>query len=112
MRPAADGNHHRTDPPVRVHPVKRGLTFHGLRHSHNTWMIADGIPDVARARRLGHKLPDKIQQIYAHVAPEIETKLLECLQRRWKTALTGLLQKPGGVPGNDPHTQALLRPVV
>jgi integrase len=37
--------------------VKPGLTFHGLRHSHNTWMIDDGIMDVARARRLGHHVP-------------------------------------------------------
>ncbi len=90
MRPAADGNHHRQDPPIRVHPVKPRLTFHGLRHSHNTWLIADGIPDVGRARRLGHKLPDKIQEIYAHVAPEIETKILNVLQHRWTTALTNL----------------------
>jgi integrase len=110
MRPAADGNHHRTDPPVRVHPIKRGLTFHGLRHSHNTWMIADGIPDVARARRLGHKLPDKIQQIYDHVAPEIEAKLLDHLQRRWTTALLELLEEPAGVPGFYPLPRALLRP--
>ncbi|NUT52787.1 MAG: site-specific integrase [Saccharothrix sp.] len=110
MRPAADGNHDRTDPPIRVHPVKPGLTFHGLRHSHNTWMIADGIPDVARALRLGHKVPDKMQQIYGHVAPEIETKLLHHLQRRWTIALHELLQNPVGVTDFDPVTRALLRP--
>ncbi|MGW4115237.1 tyrosine-type recombinase/integrase [Actinosynnema sp. NPDC004786] len=112
MRPAADGNHHRTDPPIRVHPVKRGLTFHGLRHSHNTWMIADGIPDVARARRLGHKLPDKIQQIYDHVAPEIEIKLLDHLQQRWTSALHEIIQDVTNMPGVDPITRALLRPAV
>ncbi|MDX6585169.1 MAG: hypothetical protein QOI10_4353, partial [Solirubrobacterales bacterium] len=34
-------------------------------------MIADHIPDVAQARRLGHTLPDKIEDIYSHVAPEV-----------------------------------------
>jgi hypothetical protein len=66
------------------------LTFHGLRHSHKTWLIADGIPDVAQARRLGHRIPDKIQHIYSHVAPEVETRLLDALQHRWITALAAL----------------------
>ncbi|MGH3783536.1 MAG: tyrosine-type recombinase/integrase [Pseudonocardiaceae bacterium] len=46
MRPATDGNLDRTRPRVRVHPIVPGLVFHGFRHSHKTWMIADGIPDV------------------------------------------------------------------
>lgn len=87
MRPAADGNHHRTRPHVRVHPTAPGLVFHGYRHSHKTWLIADGIPDVAQARRLGHRIPDKIEHIYSHVAPEVETRLIQALQHRWTTAL-------------------------
>ena len=89
MRPATDGNHHRTRPQVRVHPVVPELTFHGFRHSHKTWLIADGIPDVAQARRLGHRIPDKIEHIYSHVAPEVETRLITALQH-WTTALTTL----------------------
>lgn len=58
-----------------------------FRHSHKTWLIADGIPDVAQARRLGHRIPDKIEHIYSHVAPEIETRLINALQHRWTTAL-------------------------
>ncbi len=90
MRPAADGNRHRYNPAIRLNPVKPGLTFHGFRHSHKTWLIADGIPEVAQARRLGHKLPDKIQEIYSHVAPEVEHRLLHALRKRWTDALTGL----------------------
>jgi integrase len=91
MRPATDGNLDRTRPRVRVQPIVLGLTFHGFRHSHKTWMIADGIPDVAQARRLGHKIPDKIEHIYSHVAPEVETRLIDALQRRWTNALTKLV---------------------
>ena len=98
MRPAADGNRVDLDrrarytPPrqratVFTDPVKRGLTFHGLRHSHKTWMIADLVPEIAQSRRLGHILQDKIQQTYSHVAAEVERRLLECLQDRWDKAV-------------------------
>ncbi|HEX5116321.1 MAG TPA: site-specific integrase [Pseudonocardiaceae bacterium] len=87
MRPAADGNLDRTRPHVRVQPIVPELTFHGFRHSHKTWMIADGIPEVAQARRLGHRIPDKIEDIYSHVAPEVEARLITALQRRWTDAV-------------------------
>lgn len=90
MRPATDGNLDRPRPRVRVQPIVPGLVFHGFRHSHKTWMIADAIPDVGQARRLGHKIPDKIEHIYSHVAPEVETRLITALQRRWTNALTTL----------------------
>jgi integrase len=90
MRPATDGTTHRARPTIRTQPVLPGLTFHGLRHSHKTWLIADGIPHVAQARRLGHTLPDKIEDIYSHVAPEIDTRVLAALQSRWVAALAAV----------------------
>lgn len=62
-------------------------------------MIADGIPDIAQSRRLGHILPDKIQEIYSHVADEVEQRLLDNLQQRWEHSLTTLHHAP-------PHTTA------
>jgi integrase len=99
MRPAADGNLHIANPLIRVVPVKPGLVFHGLRHSQNTWLIGDGIPEVARALRLGHKVSDKIREVYDHVAPEIEAKILLCLQKRWEDALAA--QFPNGLAFTD-----------
>ncbi len=90
MRPAADGNLDITRPAVRTQPIRTGLTFHGLRHSHKTWMIADAVPQVAQSERLGHKLSDKIEQAYSHVADEVERRLLAALQQRWYTALANL----------------------
>ncbi|MEV4644951.1 tyrosine-type recombinase/integrase [Saccharopolyspora sp. NPDC049357] len=87
MRPATDGTLHHPNPHHQLQPVVPGLTFHGLRHSHKTWLIADAIPQVAQARRMGHVLPDKIEHIYSHVAHEVETRLLNCLQQRWETSL-------------------------
>jgi len=78
FRPAVNG-----DPSKGVYPVRPGLTFHGLRHSHKTWLIADGIPEIAQARRLGHHLANRLTEVYSHVAPEIEARLLRGLQQRW-----------------------------
>lgn len=90
MRPAADGTIHQPRPAAAVPAAAAGLTFHGLRHSHKTWLIADQIPEVAQARRLGHRIPDKIQHVYSHVAPELEGRLLDSLQQRWTAALADL----------------------
>lgn len=53
-------------------------------------MITDEVPEVAQSRRLGHKLPDKIQEAYSHVSDEVKARLLDRLQARWTTALTDL----------------------
>ena len=80
LRPAADGNREHPHATVRTAPVCPGLTFHGLRHSHKSWLIADGVPEIARARRLGHHLPDRVAETYSHVAPEVEQRLLDGLK--------------------------------
>ncbi len=38
LRPAIDGGGGKAG--VRLYAVQPGLTFHGLRHSHKTWLIA------------------------------------------------------------------------
>jgi integrase len=86
LGPAVNGN--RDHPGARVHtqPIRPGLTFHGLRHSHKTWLIAGGAPEIAQARRLGHHLHNRVVEVYSHVAPEVEQRLLNDLQRQWTTA--------------------------
>jgi len=81
FRPAVDGN---TRAGTRL--VRPGLTFHGLRHSHKTWLIAEGIPEIAQARRLGHHLSNRLVETYSHVAPQIEHRLLRALEQRWRHA--------------------------
>jgi hypothetical protein len=94
LRPAADGAPRRRDPNQRLPAVKPGLTFHGLRHSHKTWMIADNVPEIGQARRLGHTLDDKIQQTYSHVAAEVEHRLLDALTDRWDKAIADSPHQP------------------
>jgi integrase len=86
FRPAVDGNRDHPNASIHAEPVQPGLTFHGLRHSHKTWMIADGIPEIAQAKRLGHHLSNRLVETYSHVAPEIETRLLRGLEQRWQHA--------------------------
>ncbi|WP_037606758.1 tyrosine-type recombinase/integrase [Streptacidiphilus rugosus] len=68
-------------------PLKPGLTFHGLRHSHKTWMIEDGLPDVVQARRLGHRMDRDIDDVYSHVATALNDKLLSALNARWNRSV-------------------------
>jgi hypothetical protein len=57
-------------------------------------VIADGIPEVAQSRRLGHLLDDKIQETYSHVAAEVEARLLQALEDRWNKAVANSSDTP------------------
>ena len=67
-------------------PVKDGLTPHGLRHSHKTWMTEDGIPEILAEQRLGHQIPG-MRGLYAHASPSMRGKLTAALQARWEESL-------------------------
>lgn len=77
-RPATNG-----DPTRGIPPVITGMHFHDLRHSHKTWLIEDGVPEVAQAKRLGHRLPG-VRGIYSHVTAVVEQRLVDGLQARWE----------------------------
>ncbi|WP_236795284.1 hypothetical protein [Amycolatopsis sp. GM8] len=49
-------------------------------------MITDDIPEIARARRLGHHADNRIAETYSHVSGEIHQRLLASLEHRWHTA--------------------------
>ena len=67
-------------------PVKDGLTPHGLRHSHKTWMVEDGIPEILAEQRLGHDVPG-MRGLYAHASQRMREELLTALQARWEQSL-------------------------
>ena len=67
-------------------PVKPGLTPHGLRHSHKTWMAEDGIPEILAEQRLGHEVPG-MRGLYAHASDRMRDELRQALQARWKDSL-------------------------
>jgi integrase len=63
-------------------PVQPGMHFHYLRHTHKTWLIEDDIPEIAQARRLGHRLPG-IRGVYSHVTPVMIARITTSHQARW-----------------------------
>ncbi|MEU5691974.1 tyrosine-type recombinase/integrase [Actinosynnema sp. NPDC020468] len=86
-----------------VPPILPWLTFHEGRHSHSTWMIEDGIPEVARRARLGHKMKG-IARIYDHVTSVMLDQLDEALEARWRSSLLTLQDDElTAVVGRFPH---------
>lgn len=67
-------------------PVRDGLTPHGLRHSHKTWMAEDGIPEILAEQRLGHEVPG-MRGLYAHASLRMRDELTAALQTRWEESL-------------------------
>ena len=67
-------------------PVKDGLTPHGLRHSHKTWMAEGGIPEILAEQRLGHQVPG-MRGLYTHASQRMRDELTADLQARWEESL-------------------------
>ncbi len=67
-------------------PIQPGLTPHGLRHSHKTWMAEDGIPEILAEQRLGHQVPG-MRGLYAHASTRMRDDLKAALQARWEDSL-------------------------
>jgi integrase len=44
-----------------------GVTFHGLRHTHASQLIASGVDIVTISKRLGHARPSVTLAVYAHM---------------------------------------------
>ncbi len=70
-------------------PVKFGLTPHGLRRSHKTWMAEDGIPEILAEHCLGHEVPG-MRGLYAHASDRMRDDLKRALQARWEDSLRPL----------------------
>jgi integrase len=49
------------------------VSFHGLRHTHASALIASGMDVVAISKRLGHKSLTAALRIYAHLFAKLTT---------------------------------------
>lgn len=49
--------------------LNKKLTFHGLRHTHATWCLMNGVDLKTLSERLGHADEATTLRIYAHVLP-------------------------------------------
>ena len=89
-RPAWDGVNPE-EPCVADHvpAILPWFTFHEGRHTHSTWLIEDGVPEVARRARLGQKMKG-ISRIYDHVTPVMQHQILQALEARWWSSIAAL----------------------
>ncbi|MQY14977.1 hypothetical protein SRB5_51540 [Streptomyces sp. RB5] len=67
-------------------PIARGLTPHGLRHSHKTVMEEFGIPPKLMDERLGHE-DGSVQARYSHITAKMRQRLMDELTEQWDEAL-------------------------
>lgn len=67
-------------------PIRPGLTPHGLRHGHQTWMDDAGVKKALKVERMGHEDPS-MQGRYGHVTDGMRTYLRETLQALWENAI-------------------------
>lgn len=89
-RPAWDGIDASNPSSTRHVPaILSGFRFHEGRHTHATWLTEDGISEVARRARLGHKMKG-MGRVYDHVTPEMERQILEALEERFVTSVLEL----------------------
>jgi len=87
-RPAWDGVSDSAQAWLRS-PVLPGFTFNEGRHTHRTWLAEEGVPEVARAARLGHRMPG-MANVYEHVTPAMREQVLIVLEQRWQASVGAL----------------------
>ena len=89
-RPVWDGIHpDKPNTPDHMPPILPWFTFHEGRHTHNTWLIEDGVPEIARRARQGQTMKG-IGRIYDHVTPVMRRQILDALETRWLGSLVAL----------------------
>jgi len=71
-------------------PIAKGLTPHGCRHSHKTFMIERNVPRPLQDERMGH-FDGTVQGNYSHVTQEMRRRLLEDLTEAWEASLDARL---------------------
>ena len=78
-------------------PVARGLTPHGLRHTHKTLMEELGTPPKLMDERMGHE-DGSVQARYSHVTAEMRRRLADGLTEVWASALDARRAMAPGSP--------------
>ncbi|MEF3118589.1 LacI family DNA-binding transcriptional regulator [Streptomyces chrestomyceticus] len=71
-------------------PIAKGLTPHGLRHTHRTMMEDLGTERVLMDERMGH-IDSSVSARYAHVTPGMRRRLMLGLTQQWEAALDARL---------------------
>ena len=57
------------------------ITFHALRHTYASQLIASGVDVVTISKRLGHAKPDITLRVYSHLFRNDDSKASEAINR-------------------------------
>lgn len=57
------------------------LHFHGLRHTHATLLLRQGVPANVVSERLGHASPAFTMSVYQHVLPGMQAEMASVAAR-------------------------------
>ena len=63
------------------------MTFHGLRHSHATQMLANGTHMKVASERLGHSSIGITMDLYSHILPGMQEEAAERVDNALRAAL-------------------------
>jgi len=74
-----------------LHRAGSGVGFHGLRHTHATQLLRQGVHPKVVSERLGHSTVGITLDVYSHVLPGMQ----EEAARRIESALRAALAKEG-----------------
>lgn len=67
-------------------PIRPGLTPHGFRHGHQTWMDDAGIKKALKVERMGHE-DTSMSGRYGHPTEGMREQLREILQALWENGV-------------------------
>ncbi|WP_407639952.1 tyrosine-type recombinase/integrase [Alicyclobacillus vulcanalis] len=64
------------------------VSFHGLGHTHATWLLESGVDLKIVSERLGHSSITITADIYAHVTDALQREAIEKPQRMMRSRRT------------------------
>ncbi len=67
-------------------PLCEGLTPHGLRHGHQTWLDDLGVRYVLQSERMGHEVPG-MRGVYSHITTRMRAELRTGLEDLWRISI-------------------------
>lgn len=61
------------------------ISFHGLRHSHVSALVAGGVDVLTVSRRIGHASPVVTMKVYAHLFSETDKTAAKAIEAALRT---------------------------
>ena len=73
---------------VAMRALRLTATFHSLRHTHASHLIASGLDVITISRRLGHGSPSITLGVHGHLFPNTDARAAEIMEASFQAART------------------------